>query len=447
MALGVLVLLVVLAVMAGFEREVKSRILGFTPHVMVQYAPEGQLVATTDWQGLSESLEEVPGVTEAYAYVRDNAILDSGGLQKPVFFRAIDTSNEEQTAALEALIAPKYGGTAAMGLDEKAVLSETTAKSFGIQVGDTVQIYSGRNFDEVFRAYKLTERASVAEEFAAEIAGIKRDLDGGMTTEGGKEVFAYEDLARIYGNVLTIHNEEIRPGEREILARILEIMNSGVKDESGDKRILESGSTARMAASLDSLGDLDMEKEDARVLKDIREIVLPKDLEVVGIYQASQHVLHPDLFVPLPTGQELKGLIDGVDGVALRLEDAYRAGEVAQRVAQAVPPGFVTSTWMDQYREWFSLIRRERSMMKLVLGFITLGSAFSVGAVMLLLAIQKKREIGVLLALGARPGQICWVFLFQGALVGLAGSLLGLGLSVLVVRNRGAIQESLARLG
>jgi lipoprotein-releasing system permease protein len=446
-ALGVVVLLVVLAVMSGFEREVKSRILGFTPHVVVQHAPVGQLVATTGWRELAGDLEEVEEVTEAYAFVRDNAIIDYASLQRPVFFRAIDTTNEEQMAALEGLIDPKYGGSADMGLGEKAVVSETTARAFGILVGDMVQLYSARNFDEVFRAYKTTEKPPAAEDFAEEFAQVRRDLRAAMTVTGGKESFAFKDLLRLYDLVATIWEGDLRPGEREILDRVLEAMNSGEKDETGEKRLLPGGTVELIGRELDSMRDLDREKEDARLLKDIREIVLPKELKVVGIYKASQHVLHPDLFVPLPIGQELKGLADGVDGVALRLEDPYRAAIVAHNVAGVVPGDYTVTTWMDQYSDWFALIRRERSMMKLVLGFITLGSAFSVGAVMLLLAIQKKREIGVMLALGARPGQICWVFLFQGALVGLVGSLLGLGLAVLVVRNRGAIQNWLAGLG
>ena len=59
MALGVLVLVVVVSVMGGFERELKSRILGFTPHIVLQYAPGGVLQPTLDWNQMSEKLEEL----------------------------------------------------------------------------------------------------------------------------------------------------------------------------------------------------------------------------------------------------------------------------------------------------------------------------------------------------------------------------------------------------
>jgi lipoprotein-releasing system permease protein len=179
---------------------------------------------------------------------------------------------------------------------------------------------------------------------------------------------------------------------------------------------------------------------DADILRSLREIVLPKEVEVVGVYQASQHVMTPDLFVPLPLGQNLIGLGDAVQGIALRVADPYRAGLDRERVTAALAAadwdGWRAGTWMDRYQAWFSLIARERVMMYFVLSFIFLISAFSMGAVMFAVTIQKRTEIGVMKALGATPAQVGRVFLYQGIVVGACGGALGVLLGRLVIHFR-----------
>jgi lipoprotein-releasing system permease protein len=446
-AVGVLVLIVVLAVMAGFEREIKSRILGFTPHIVLRYAPRGFEPGPAPWRELSEAMEKVDGVEEAYAFIQDNVIVDFNGLQANSSFRAIDTENEKQIAALEALLAEKYGGTADMGLGETAVIAETTANVYGLRVGDVMQLYSTRNFGPVLDAYKLTEEDPVHVKYAEPLAAMREDLKEAISVVAEKEQFSAEVFEGVYGGVVALFEENIRPGEKALLEEVWRLMETSEKDASGENRLLPAGSLAKMEASFDGLAALDMEREDAKVLKGIKEIVLPKDVEVIGVYKASQHVLHPALFVPLPTGQELRGLKDGVDGVALRVEDPYRAKQVAERVRAVASEDWMISTWGDQYKEWFDLIRRERVMMYFALSFIILVSAFCIGAVMFTVTIQKKQEIGVMKALGAVPMQIIQVFLYQGMVIGVFGGLLGVGLGLLVVHFREPIQRVLAWMG
>lgn len=450
-AVGVLVLMVVLAVMGGFEREIKTRILGFTPHIVLQYAPDGMLRPAVGWQGMADEVEGLPEVEEAYAFAQDNVILDFNGLQGNIAFRAIDTQNEKQVGALRDLLEESYGGSADMGLDEKAVLSETVAKEYGIRVGDLVQLYSTRNFDEVLRAYKITEKEPISVDYADLFTETRTRFKERITVGEEGEVLSFDDLVAIYDQLLLVYGDEgreMRPGEAEILLEVILTLES-IEPVPGneDQRRLPPGSVAKMEAALDRLPELDMEKEDARVLKGIREIVLPKEMEIIGIYKASRHVIHPGIFVPLPTGQELKGLDEGVDGVALRLEEPYRARQVAVEIAPTLPAGWVVTPWMDQYQDWFDLIKREKVMMYFALSFIILVSAFCIGAVMFTVTIQKKQEIGVMKALGAMPSQVVWVFLYQGMVIGVLGSLLGVLLGSLVIYFRVFIQRALASVG
>ena len=86
-------------------------------------------------------------------------------------------------------------------------------------------------------------------------------------------------------------------------------------------------------------------------------------------------------------------------------------------------------------------------MLGFVMSFISLGAAFAIFAVMFLNALQRRREIGIMVALGATRTQIIWVFLIQGFIVGVVGVLIGTGCTYLILENRAAIQTALASVG
>jgi lipoprotein-releasing system permease protein len=182
----------------------------------------------------------------------------------------------------------------------------------------------------------------------------------------------------------------------------------------------------------------------------MKTVVLPKELRVVGIYQATRHAASPDVFVPLPVGQDLTGLGAGVKGIALRLNDPYRAAQVlSQTILAEIPDNqsWTARTWMQDHQQQFALIKTQRQLLTFSLSFIMMVSAFSIMAVMFTVTIQKKREIGVMKALGAAPSQLIRVFLYQGIIIGLFGGILGLGLGYLVIENRQVILDLFASWG
>ena len=123
----------------------------------------------------------------------------------------------------------------------------------------------------------------------------------------------------------------------------------------------------------------------------------------------------------------------------MRLDDPYKAAEVLNKVILPNMPdsgAWVARTWMEDHQQQFSLISTQRQLLTFALAFIMLVSAFSIMAVMFTVTIQKKREIGVMKALGAAPAQLVCVFLYQGIIIGLLGGLIGLGLGYAVILNR-----------
>ena len=455
--LGVLVLVVVMAVYAGLERDVKGRLLGFTPHILVKSTdlnlPEGEVDPDAPtWHDLAEEAATLKGVAAATAYVADNVILDVGSWQRPVSFRGIDTTDAVQVEGVAAMLDLKNfpDSTADLGLDDRAVISSIVAEQFQLRVGDTMRLYSTRNFESVMEAYKATEKPVVREAYPEEWALAEKTFGREWKKDGEFFTVPSAELIDVYNALEFVYEEEIRGPEKELAENLLRAMEERVREENEPEELEVFRFTAEVKTSMDeafkSLGETDAEKLDGEILKGLKSLVLPKEAVVAGVYSASQMAVTPELFMPLPLAQDLAGLGDGVQGIALRLDDAYEAETVAENGRQILGADRYLETWGDQYQAFFALINQQRVMMYFALSFIVLVSAFSMMAVMFTVTIQKRREIGVMKALGAAPGQIVRVFLYQGMILGLLGAALGVGFGRVVIHFRGEVQEALRAL-
>lgn len=448
--LGVLVLVVVMAVYAGLEREVKGRLLGFTPHILLRHQVEGLGEAPlADWQASAAQARTLPRVEAATAFVSDNVILDVASSQRPVMFRGIDTSDPTQVEGIAQMLDRHNhpDSSADLGIDDRAVVSSILADQFGLRVGDTIRLYSTRNFEEVMRAYKATEKPPLREAFAGVWEKATTALAAAWQPDDGKSRVTIPTLTGIYQALDGLRGEAIREPERELLDALLVAMEAGTRDEAAGVFRFDATARDAITKAIASLNTTDPEKMDGETLKGLKQIVLPKEARVIGVYQASQMAVTPDLFVPLPLAQDLAGLGEAVQGIALRLDDAYAAEQVAALARPILGPAWSLLTWGDQYQTFFALINQQRVMMYFALSFIVLVSAFSMMAVMFTVTIQKRQEIGVMKALGAAPGQIVRVFLYQGMILGLLGAVLGVGLGRVVIYFRGPIQGLFRSLG
>ncbi len=456
--LGVLVLVVVMAVYAGLERDVKGRLLGFTPHILVKSMelalPEDELDPDAPtWHDLAKEADKLEGVAAATAYVADNVILDVGSWQRPVSFRGVDTTDAVQVEGVAAMLDLKNfpDSSADLGLDDRAVISSIVAEQFQLRVGDTMRLYSTRNFESVMEAYKATEKPVAREAYPDEWALAKETFGRDWKKEGELFTVGSAELIDVYNALEFVYNEEIRQPEKELVENLLRALGERVREENEPEELELFRFTAEVKTQIDdafkALGETDAEKMDGEILKGLKSLVLPKEAVVAGVYSASQMAVTPELFVPLPLAQDLAGLGDGVQGIALRLDDAYQAETVAENGRKVLGQDRFLETWGDQYQAFFALINQQRVMMYFALSFIVLVSAFSMMAVMFTVTIQKRREIGVMKALGAAPGQIVRVFLYQGMILGLLGAALGVGLGRLVIHFRGGVQEGMRAIG
>ncbi|MGL5018541.1 MAG: ABC transporter permease [Luteolibacter sp.] len=441
--LGVLVLVVVMAIYAGLERNVKSRLLGFTPHVSANFHDPASIDGRmTNWQEAAAKLKTLPQVEAATAFVSDNVIIDYQAWQRPVMFRGIDTSDPAQVEGIAKMLDLQQHptSTADLGIDDRVVISSILAEQLQIGVGDEIRLLSTRNIEGVMRAYKSTENPLIREAFKDSWTRISSSLTSAWKPDGDGFTLSFETYREIYKLIDGILVEDIRTPERALLESILIAMDTSEKVDASEIFRFTDEAKVAIEKSVADLNATDMESMDAETLKNLKSIVLPKEAKVVGVYQASQMAVTPDIFTPLPLAQDLAGLGDSVQGIALRLENPYNAEIFATAARKTLGLDWSLITWGQQYQAFFALIEQQRGMMYFMLSFIILISAFSMMAVMFTVTIQKRREIGVMKALGATPGQIVRVFLYQGMILGTLGAILGVGLGRLVIHFRGSIQ-------
>jgi lipoprotein-releasing system permease protein len=336
--LGVTVLILVISVMTGFDRELRQKVIDFDAHILV--TSEDIL---RDWRPLKDKIDKVQGVVATAPYVQGPVIVEFQNRRLAPMIRGVDPKEEESVVPLRKFV--KFGK---LDLDgESAVLGIDLARKLQISVGEKVTIYSPGNLGQI--------------------------LDGIRKLENAK-------------------------------------------------------------------GD-----EEKSAVDELREVILPKELTVTGIFETG-HYIHDSEFilVPLYIGQELYGLGDALHGITVRTDNPYGAERVKEEIDQFIEPPQFAETWIDMNRQYFEAVRLERTVMFFLLFFIVVVAAFGIMSTLITVTVQKRREIGIVKALGANISQIIWIFLGQGTVVGLFGTLTGLGLGMTLIRYRNEFSHWLA---
>jgi len=138
--------------------------------------------------------------------------------------------------------------------------------------------------------------------------------------------------------------------------------------------------------------------------------------------------------------------IDGPGGVRLRLKDAEQAPQVARELAAALPPGLQVRDWSRQNPTYFAAVRAEKRMMFIILTLIVAVAAFNLVSTLVMTVTEKQADIAILRTLGASPRSVMAVFIVQGALIGVFGTLIGAGGGLLLATNLDIIVPAIERL-
>lgn len=165
-------------------------------------------------------------------------------------------------------------------------------------------------------------------------------------------------------------------------------------------------------------------------------------LTVSGISQAKMSDF--DAFyawVNIRTAEMLTG-VKGVDGIHVRLPDPFMAEEVARRIEHVL--GYRSVTWYENQLAFFEALRQEKLAMFIILVFIVLVAAFNISSTLMMMVMEKQRDIGILRTIGVSAGSILRLFVAEGLIIGLSGTFLGVILGTILAHNINPVAEFLA---
>ncbi len=148
---------------------------------------------------------------------------------------------------------------------------------------------------------------------------------------------------------------------------------------------------------------------------------------VVGIFNSGFYDYDTSwAFTRLSDAQRLFGLGDLISVIQFRVDDIYQADVVAKELEQAAGKGFMATSWMEQNKALFRALRLERVVTFITIGLIVFVAALNILISLIMMVMEKTKDIAVLMSMGTRKSQIRRLFIAQGVLIGLIGTAIGL---------------------
>ena len=305
---GVMALIVVIAVMSGFEDDLKSRILGIESHlVLMRYGGPFE-----DYPSVMEKMESVQGVEAVTPFIYTQVMLRSSGGVSGAVLRGID---------------PETAPSVIKGIETGALSMqslETDGEKQDVRVPGII----------------------LGKELARSLHVLKGDMVQVITTKG---------MISPIGHVPTMRRFVVKG-----------YFETGMYEYDGSMAFID-------------LGD-------------------------------AQKILR------------MKGAVSGIEA---RVTDIYRAREVAERVVEILGYPYWVRDWMQMNRNLFSALKLEKTVMFIILALIILVAAFNIASSLIMMVMEKTKDIAILKAMGATDGSIRKIFVFEGLLIGALGTFLG----------------------
>lgn len=316
-ALGVAVLITVLSVMNGFDREIRERVFSMVPAINV-----GSVTGyVSDWQKLQKEVNDISGVTATAPFATGEVLLSyGGGVQAALLTGVIPEEESKVTQLADKMVQGK--------------LTDLQTGKFGIVLGE-------------------------------DLAGV---------------------LHATVGDKVTVVTPQMSMSPAGVIPRF-------------------------------------------------------KRFTVVGIFRAGSGFGFDRTmgFINLTDAQKLLALGGNVTGLHVAVEDPYYSPLLAQKIMSELSTSATVSTWADQFGEFFRAVQLEKTMMFLILLLIVAVAAFNLVSTLVMVVNEKNADIAILRTYGATPGMIMRIFMIQGALIGVFGTLLGVVSGVLLASNVTAI--------
>jgi lipoprotein-releasing system permease protein len=169
------------------------------------------------------------------------------------------------------------------------------------------------------------------------------------------------------------------------------------------------------------------------MLSPVGHIPSMKRFQVTGIFESGMYEYDSSLaYVHLKVAQNMLRMKDAVTGLGIWIDDIYQAAQVREQIVARVGTHYWTRDWMQINQSLFSALKLEKTAMFVILTLIIFVAAFNIASSLIMMVMEKARDIAILKAMGATHRSIRKIFVFNGLIIGLIGTSLGVGLGLLI---------------
>lgn len=178
------------------------------------------------------------------------------------------------------------------------------------------------------------------------------------------------------------------------------------------------------------------------------EVLLPREFTVLGTFRTGSPQVDGNMMIStLRVMQELYGLEEGVHGMSVKLRPGADALAFSKDLdARVLDPSMQAISWLESNRDFLFVVQQEKRVISFIIIFIILVASFSITIALMMAVMRKTREIGLLVAMGARPIEVAYSFCFQGFVIGVIGTASGIGMALICLYFRSQILLAYSRL-
>jgi len=154
---------------------------------------------------------------------------------------------------------------------------------------------------------------------------------------------------------------------------------------------------------------------------------------VAGIFETGMYEYDSVLaYVSLATAQRFLGMDDTVNGLEVTVKDIYQAGTIAGKIEKDLGLSYIAKDWIRTNKNLFSALKLEKTALSIIVALIVLVAAFNIISTLIMMVMDKTRDIAILKSMGATSGKIMRIFILEGLIIGSTGTALGVGAGLTV---------------
>jgi len=151
-----------------------------------------------------------------------------------------------------------------------------------------------------------------------------------------------------------------------------------------------------------------------------------RSMVVAGIFKSGMYEFDSSLaYISLAAAQDFFDMGDKINGYEVRTENIFKARAIAQKIAEVLGSPYKATDWQDMNKNLFAAMKLEKIAMFIILALIVLVAAFNIASTLIMMVMEKNRDIGILKSMGATNGSVMAVFMIEGTLIGVVGTAIG----------------------